>query len=77
MEPYRPYIDKLVTEILDEDATGMLDSKSKLKLLNIPVIEVLINGKRSPLMIAVSQTTSSLVKCFRGECRRLIYPEMI
>ena len=76
MEPYRPYIDRLVTEILDEDATGILDSKSKLRLLNIPVTEVLINGKRSPLMIAVSQTTSSLVKCFRGECRRLIYPEM-
>lgn len=76
MEPYRPYVDKLVTEILDDDATGTLDTKSKVKLLNIPVIEVIINGRRSPLMIAVSQTTSSLVKCFKGECRRLAYPEM-
>lgn len=76
MEPYRPYVDKLVTELLDEDATGKLNAKVKVKLLNIPVIEVLINGKRSPLMIAVSQTTTSLVKCFRGESRRLTYPEM-
>lgn len=76
MEPYRPYIDKLVTEMLDEDATGALDAKAKIKLLNIPVIEVIINGRRSPLMIAVSHTTSSLVKCFRGECRKLTYPEM-
>ena len=76
MEPYRPYVDKLVTELLDEDATGKLNTKVKVKLLNIPVIEVLINGKRSPLMIAVSQTTTSLVKCFRGESRRLTYPEM-
>lgn len=76
MEPYRPYVDKLVTELLDEDATGKLNAKVKVKLLNIPIIEVLINGKRSPLMIAVSQTTTSLVKCFRGESRRLTYPEM-
>lgn len=76
MEPYRPYVDKLVTELLDEDATGELNAKVKVKLLNIPVIEVIINGKRSPLMIAVSQTTTSLVKCFRGESRRLAYPEM-
>lgn len=76
MEPYRPFVDKLVTELLDEDACGILDTKTKIKLLNIPVIEVIINGKRSPLMLAVSQTTSSLVKCFKGECRRLAYPEM-
>ena len=77
MEPYRPYVDKLVTEILDEDATGELNVKSKVRLLNIPVIEVIINGRRSPLMIAVSQTTSSLVKCFKGEGRKLLYPTML
>lgn len=77
MEPYRPYVDKLVTEILDEDATGELNAKSKVRLLNIPVIEVIINGRRSPLMIAVSQTTSSLVKCFKGEGRKLLYPTML
>ena len=77
MEPYRPYVDKLVTEILDEDATGELNAKSKVRLLNIPVIEVIINGRRSPLMIAVSQTTSSLVKCFKGEGKKLLYPTML
>ena len=76
MEPYRPYVDKLVTELLDEDATGELNATVKVRLLNIPVIEVVINERRSPLMIAVSQTTTSLVKCFRGESRRLAYPEM-
>lgn len=77
MEPYRPYVDKLVSEILDDDATGELNAKSKVRLLNIPVIEVIINGRRSPLMIAVSQTTSSLVKCFKGEGRKLLYPTML
>ena len=76
MEPYRPYVDKVVTDILFEDHDAEVTTATKIKLLNIPVTEVIIGGKRSPLMVAVSHTTSSLVKCFRGESRRLIYPEM-
>lgn len=76
MEPYRPYVDKLIAEMLDDGAEQKVNATNKIKLLHIPVIEVNINGRRSPLMIAVSQTVSSLVKCFRGECRKLIYPEM-
>ena len=76
MAPYRPYVDKIVVDILSEDPEAEVITAVKIKLLNIPVTEVLIGGKRSPLMVAVSHTTSSLVKCFRGESRRLIYPEM-
>ena len=76
MEPYRPYVDKVVFDILSEDDDLDITTDIKIKLLNIPVVEVNIGGRRSPLMVAVSHTTSSLVKCFRGESRRLIYPEM-
>ncbi len=76
MEPYRPYVDKVVVDILNDDPDAEITVATKIQLLNIPVTEVLIGGKRSPLMVAVSHTTSSLVKCFRGESRRLIYPEM-
>lgn len=76
MEPYRPYVDKIIIDRILTNENLELTSETKVKLLNIPVIEVVINGRRSPLMLAVSQTTSSLVKCFRGESRRLIYPEM-
>ena len=76
MEPYRPYVDRIVYDILDEYPEAEMSTAIKIKLLNIPVTEVSIGGKRSPLMVAVSHTTSSLVKCFRGESRRLIYPEM-
>lgn len=76
MEPYRPYVDKVVFDILSEDPKAEVTTAVKIKLLNIPVTEVVIGGKRSPLMVAVSHTTSSLVKCFRGESRRLTYPEM-
>ena len=76
MEPYRPYVDKTVFDILLEDQEAEITTAVKIKLLNIPVMEVCISGRRSPLMVAVSHTTSSLVKCFRGESRRVVYPEM-
>lgn len=75
MEPYRPYVDKLVAEMFD-GGIEELDKTAKFKLLSIPVIDVMINGQRSPLMIAVGQTTASLYKCFSGENRKISYPEL-
>ena len=77
MEPYRPYVDQLVLDIIQcnleiSDITRDL----KMQLLGIPMLDVVINGKRSPLMIAAQQTTASLAKCFAGKCKRISYPEM-
>ena len=52
-----------------------LTKEIKSRLLVIPTLDVRINGKRSPLMVAVAQTTASLYKCFCGEIRRISYPE--
>ena len=77
MEPYRPYVDELVIKTMRKfpDYTE-LTRELKAELLSIPVLDVTIDGKRSPLMIAASQTTASLYKCFSGELRRIIYPQM-
>lgn len=77
MEPYRPYVDRLVIGIIKEglDYTE-ITKEIKSRLLGIPVLDVVINDKRSPLMIAVSQTTASLYKCFAGESRKIVYPFM-
>ena len=77
MEPYRPYVDQLVIDILhkSEEVTS-LSKELKMELLSIPMIDVVVNGKRSPLMVAAQQTTASLAKCFAGEIRRISYPEM-
>lgn len=78
MEPYRPYVDELVFSIVS--AAGIdyceLNKELKMRLLGIPTLDVCISGKRSPLMIAATQTTASLYKCFVGELRRVSYPEM-
>lgn len=52
-----------------------LTKEIKTRLLFIPTLDVRINGKRSPLMVAVAQTTASLYKCFCGEIRRISSPE--
>jgi len=77
MEPYRPYVDRLVYEIVEQYGSDIELSKDvKAELLSIPTIDVVVNSKRSPLMVGVSQTTASLYKCFNGELRKIAYPEM-
>lgn len=77
MEPYRPYVDELVLAILasDVDCTK-LNKDIKSTLLTIPTLDVEIDGKRSPLMVAAGQTTSSLNRCFMGESKQILYPSM-
>ena len=77
MEPYRPYVDRLVYNMINQgvDYTE-LTKELKAQLLIIPTLETNIAGKRSPLMVAVGQTTASLYKCFSGELRKIFYPKM-
>ena len=77
MEPYRPYVDEHVFRLVQRKGlpTAELTRDWKVELLSIPTLDVVIGGKRSPLMIAATQTTASLYKCFCGELRKVIYPE--
>ncbi|MFZ6037460.1 MAG: type II CRISPR-associated endonuclease Cas1 [Bacteroidota bacterium] len=75
MEPYRPFVDRLVFEIVAENENiDEITQPMKTRLLGIPVLDVMINGQRSPLMVAVGQTTASLYHCFSGEIRKIKYP---
>ena len=76
MEPYRPYVDKLVFEIVRENDLWVMDTGMKARLLTIPSIDVNINGTTRPLMIAATATTASLAKCFNGESRQVLYPSI-
>jgi CRISPR-associated protein Cas1 len=77
MEPYRPYVDRLVYDMVKQGANyAELTKDLKVRLLTIPTLETTIAGKRSPLMVAVGQTTASLYKCFSGELRKISYPEI-
>lgn len=78
MEPYRPFVDALVFDIVESKvAIDELDTSLKAELLKLPAMDVLIDGKRSPLMTAMSRTTNSLHECFVGTSRKLLYPEFV
>lgn len=75
MEPYRPYVDELVFNlILLPTRPTELSREIKAEILKIMTCDVLMMQKLRPLLVAVSSTTSSLYKCYTGEQRVLRYP---
>lgn len=77
MEPYRPFVDLLVNDMLQNyDLTEELTTEHKAELLKIPAMDVIIDGKKSPLMVAMSRTTNSLYECFEGTARKILYPTL-
>lgn len=75
MEPYRPFVDNVVCDIIENETNiTKLTQEMKAKLLNIPVLDVVIENQCRPLMIAAGQTSASLYKCFLGEIRKIKYP---
>jgi CRISP-associated protein Cas1 len=77
MEPYRPYIDLIVHGMVKEfGLIAEIEKEHKAVLLQIPAMDVMIEGEKSPLMLATQRTAVSLVKCFEGTQRKLIYPDI-
>jgi CRISPR-associated protein Cas1 len=75
MEPYRPYVDSLILDLMETmEPPEILTPDIKRKLLTIPVLDVIIDGSKSPLMIAVQRTTASLAGCLGGTLRKIVYP---
>lgn len=78
MEPYRPFVDLLVMSFLDKNPdTEELTKDFKAHLLQIATKDVMIDGLKRPLLVAVKITASSLYKCYTGEKRLISYPELI
>jgi len=78
MEPYRPFVDKVVVDIVRMNGKFLeLTPNMKRDLLNIPAMDVKITDEKSPLMVAVQKTAASLTKCFEGKQRKILYPEFI
>jgi CRISPR-associated protein Cas1 len=77
MEPYRPYVDEIVLGIIDRGENFLeLGTSIKTQLLGIATVDVHFDKNRSPLMVGMQSTTSSLAKCYEGTIRRINYPLM-
>jgi CRISPR-associated protein Cas1 len=77
MEPYRPYVDLLVRNLIQQGLpVNELNKEVKEKLLRIPEIKVQIKNEQAQLLTAIQYSCVSLAKCFEGESRRMTYPEI-
>jgi CRISPR-associated protein Cas1 len=81
MEPYRPFVDFIVFNIWQARDKTLdffeLTKEHKRDLLQVLTAPTDMLGERSPLLVALSQTTASMVRCFEGEASEMIYPRFI
>ncbi len=77
MEPYRPFVDSVVINIMEkEGGVDELTTEIKQQLLSIPSMDIVIDKEKSPLMVGLRRTTASLMQCFEGKTKKIMYPEL-
>lgn len=76
MEVFRPIVDEKVLEIIDIYEEQELNTQIKSELLNILTRTVYFKDEKSPLMVALQKTCQSLQQCFKGERKKIKYPQL-
>ncbi len=80
MEPYRPFVDRQVAEIVALEHPNFsteLSQAHKQRLLGLLANDTDFGEMRSPLMIALQRSATSLLKCYEGEIRKMSYPIIV
>ena len=76
MEPYRPFVDRLVLDHIENHGlTNELEKETKAHLLGVLTMDTKVGDRKRPLMLALSETTASLAACLEGKAKRLKYGE--
>lgn len=76
MEPFRPFVDEIVYRLYVEMSIDELNRYSKNELLRVLFTDVKMEKMTRPLEVALSITTASLVKVFKGEATHLALPKI-
>ena len=76
MEPFRPIVDEKVAEIMQNYSEQELNTAIKAELLQILTRTVYFKEEKSPLMVALQKTASSLQQCYTGERKKIKYPKL-
>lgn len=76
MEPFRPLVDEKVFEIMQQYDEQELNTKIKAELLQVLTRTVYFKDEKSPLMVALQKTASSLQQCFAGNKKKIKYPKL-
>ncbi len=76
MEPYRPIVDEKIFELMQNYEETELNTKIKAELLQILTRTVYFKDEKSPLMVALQKTASSVQQCFTGEKKKIKYAKL-
>ena len=76
MEPFRPIVDEKVAEIMQNYSEQELNTAIKAELLQILTRTVYFKDEKSPLMVALQKTASSLQQCYTGDRKKIKYPKL-
>ena len=76
MEPFRPIVDEKVVEIMQKYDEQELNTLIKSELLQILTRTVFFKDEKSPLMVALQKTASSLQHCYTGHRKKIKYPKL-
>ncbi|MBF2707737.1 type II CRISPR-associated endonuclease Cas1 [Flavobacterium soyangense] len=76
MEPFRPLVDEKVFEIMQQYEEQELNTKIKSELLQVLTRTVYFKDEKSPLMVALQKTASSLQQCYTGKRKKIKYPKL-
>lgn len=76
MEPFRPIVDEKVFEIMQKYDEQELNSVLKAEMLQILTRTVYFKDEKSPLMVGLQKTASSLQQCFTGNRKKIKYPKL-
>lgn len=74
MEPYRVYVDEIVYRLYIDGAADELNSETKKELMRVLFADVKIGKITRPLEIALSMTSASLLRVYKGEDKYLVLP---
>ncbi len=76
MEPLRPIIDEAVYTITQHYDAQELHTEIKAILLETLTRTVYFKDEKSPLMVALQKTASSLQQCYLGTRKKIKYPRL-
>lgn len=76
MEPFRPIVDEAVYNIMQHYDDQELNTEIKSVLLEILTRTVYFKDEKSPLMVALQKTASSLQQCYSGTRKKIKYPKL-
>ena len=76
MEPFRPIVDEKIYQLMQNFEEQELNTSIKAEILQILTRTVYFKEEKSPLMVALQKTASSLQQCYTGDRKKIKYPKL-